>query len=362
MRILYVITGLGVGGAERQVVDLAEGLVSRGHSVAICYLTGPMDICPSAAVPSHPLGMGSGIGSVITGMKNLRNVIRTFNPDVVHSHMVHANILTRLIRLFCPIRRLICTAHSNNEGGRLRMLAYRVTDRLADVSTNVSQTAVDTFIRLGAVPQGRMIAVPNGIDINRFTTIGGIGSLRNEDIGVPAEKKIILAVGRLVVAKDYPNLLKAFADLSMRDAALHLVIAGDGDQRGAIEALADNLGISESITLLGVRKDVAALYKLADVYVLSSAWEGFGLVVAEAMASECLVVATDCGGVKEVLGSGGILVQPADHHALAAALQTAMDLPAIEAGQLRAIARQQVERNYALPVVLDTWQQIYEAG
>ncbi len=88
----------------------------------------------------------------------LKALVTKFQPDVIHSHMIHTNLLAAaLVRLTIKIPRLVCTAHNTNEGGRLRMLAYRITDGLADISTNVSQAATDKFLELGAVATGRMI-------------------------------------------------------------------------------------------------------------------------------------------------------------------------------------------------------------
>lgn len=95
-------------------------------------------------------------------------MIKNYKPDVVHAQMVHANILTRLIRLTTSISKLICTAHSSNEGGILRMLAYRITDSLANLTTNVSSTAVASFELQYAVPKNSMLTVYNGVDFTNF--------------------------------------------------------------------------------------------------------------------------------------------------------------------------------------------------
>ena len=123
MKVLFVITGLGVGGAERQVVDLATRLVQLNHQVKICYLTGsPANLSIPNQIELIGLGVRKSVWGFFMAYAALRRVILRFQPDVVHSHMVHANILSRLVRLTTPIARLVCTAHSTNEGGKLRML------------------------------------------------------------------------------------------------------------------------------------------------------------------------------------------------------------------------------------------------
>lgn len=139
MKILLVITGLSMGGAEHVVVNLADELVKRGHQVKIAYLTGQALVLPeNPNIEVIPIGMTCA-KSFFSAYFKLGSLIKSFKADVVHSYMVHANILSRLVRLTINIPKLICTAHNTNEGGKLRMLTYRLTDKMVDVSTNVSE-------------------------------------------------------------------------------------------------------------------------------------------------------------------------------------------------------------------------------
>lgn len=227
MRILFVITGLGVGGAERQVVDLADGLRKKGCEVKICYLTGPCLIRPvNAEIGVVGFNIAKSLTGFISAYAMLRKVILEFRPDVVHSHMVHSNLLSRLVRLSTYIPRLICTAHSNNEGGMLRMLAYRATARLADVTTNVSADAVAAFEAKGAIRSGTMLTVSNGIDTTRFSPNHSSRSAIRQAADVIDTDKLILAVGRFNEAKDYPNLFHAYKILRESGEVAKLWIAG----------------------------------------------------------------------------------------------------------------------------------------
>lgn len=360
MRILLLITGLGVGGAERQLVALADKFALCGHEVLIVALTGAVHVRPvSKSIRIELIQMRRTVAGFFLAYLQLRRVILAFLPDVIHSHMVHANLLARLLRLTIFIPRLICTAHSTNEGGKLRMLAYRLTDSLADLSTNVSAEAVAVFVGKSAVPKGRMIAVPNGINTEVFVADSVAGETVRREVGISPDIKVILAVGRLTEAKDYPNLLNAYAALDSSAVKTQLWIAGEGELHAKLQGLVGLLGLDSQVRFLGVRHDVSELMSAADVFVLSSAWEGFGLVVAEAMACQRVVVATDCGGVKEVLGNAGYLVMPKDSKALAQALRTALQLPADERVALGCAARQRVIELYALDAMVMKWLQIY---
>lgn len=362
MRIFYLITGLGMGGAEKVVTSLADALAAKGHDVCIAYLMGTAEVLPTnASIKVISLGMVSKIDAV-TAFFKLRRLIRDFQPDVVHSHMLHANILARLVKLVTPIARLISTAHASNEGGKLRMLAYRLTDALADMSTNVSEDAVAAFIKAKAARPGRMIAVYNGIAIDSFS-FNAVAKLRiRQELLIDENCSLLLAVGRFHEHKDYPNLFHALAQMPVNGLHCQLCIAGDGPLRGYLEALAVQLRIADCVQFLGIRRDVADLMSAADIFVLSSSSEGFSLVVAEAMACERVVVATDCGGVREVVGEAGYLVKPNDAEVLAQALQTALQLPAIQSAALGRLARQRVVDKFSLDAVVEQWLQLYVSG
>ena len=360
MKVLFVITGLGVGGAERQVVDLATRLVQLGYQVTICYLTGaPANSFIPNQVELIGLGMKKSAWGFVMAYSELRRIILRFQPDVVHSHMVHANILSRLVRLTTPITRLVCTAHNTNEGGKLRMLGYRLTARLADVSTNVSAEAVAAFEAQGAVAPGTMLAMPNGIDTERFQPSDSARLEIRKREGIHEDEKILLAVGRLSEAKDYPNLFRAYAEVLLSSINARLWIVGDGELRKDLEVELARHGINEKVRFLGVQNNVEDWMNAADVFALSSAWEGFGLVVAEAMACEKVVVATDAGGVKEVLGDCGYLVPTRNANALSAALKEALQLPPEAVKSLGLRARERVVSQYSLENIAKRWCAIY---
>lgn len=349
-----------MGGAEHVVVNLADALVARGHQVKIAYLTGEALVLPkSASIEVISIGM-QGSKDFCKAYFKLRRVVKNFKPDVVHGHMIHANLLSRLLRLTISIPKLVCTSHSNNEGGALRILSYRLTDRLADISTNVSQDAVDEFVKKGAVKAGRMVAVVNGIDINRFVFNTNSRTALRHQLNLES-KKMLLAVGRLDKPKDYPNLLNAIAQLVNTRKDFKVFIAGDGPLKSELLSLVKRLEITDFVEFLGVRRDIPELMSAADFFVLPSAWEGFGLVVAEAMACKRVVVATDCGGVKEVVGSNGFLVEPKNNDLLAQALNEALNLSNAECAEIGAGARQRIMDHFSLDANVEKYLKIYTA-
>ncbi|CAE6881005.1 Glycosyl transferase 4-like [Vibrio sp. B1REV9] len=350
MNILFVVTGLGMGGAENLVINLADFYVDKGYRVTIVYLTGDIFLRPnSKEVDIVSLEM-FGYKDIFSGYMKLRRLIFELKPDVVHSHMIHANLLSRLVNVFPLGPKLICTAHSTNEGGYIRMLAYRFTDRFCDMFTNVSNEAADVFIAKGAARKGRIIAIPNGINANIFYPRHSPN--RHDKIR-------LIAVGRLCKEKDYPNLLRAISKLKIVYPQIHLKIVGDGSLKSELNSLVDTLEIKTHVSFLGTRKDVAELISDSDIFVLSSEFEGFGLAVAEAMACEKVVVATDCGGVREVVGDCGFLVEPKNSVWLAEKITEAIELSSASKKEMGINARRRVLAHYSLDSAAEKYIALY---
>ena len=279
----------------------------------------------------------------------------------MHNHMVHANLLARVARIFYRIPVLISTAHNIDEGGRWREIAYRLTDSLADLTTNVSQAAVERYIRVGAAPKDKIIFVPNGIDTSRFKPDRDTGwRLRNE-LGID-NYFVWLAVGRFEAAKDYPNMLQAFKMVVDKKQDTLLLLAGQGSLLEETRKLANELDLEDKVRFLGVRHDVPDLMNAADAYVMSSAREGMPMVLLEASACGLPVVATDVGGNSEVVLSGttGYIVPPRNPEALALGMEKMMALPHEERCEMGKAGRAHIEANYSLDRVVDQWENLYK--
>jgi glycosyltransferase involved in cell wall biosynthesis len=361
-RILIIATGLNRGGAETQVFHLAMNLRARGWEAEVVSLLADGSLTNQfreAKIPVHELGMHRGVPDP-RAILRLRRIILSFRPDILHTHMVHSNLLGRVARLFTPVPVVISTAHSITEGAQWRELAYRITDPLADLTTIVSNAAAARYIRVGAVPERKLKTVPNGVDLEAFKpNAEHRGILRAElDLG---DRFVWLAVGRLDTPKDYPNLLAAVSRL--KDRSHLLLIAGDGPLREFTEGLAAELGVSEQVRFLGIRKDVPQLMAAADAYVMSSAWEGLPMVLLEAAASALPIVTTAVGGTDEIVrdGMNGFLASAKHAGALAEAMQRMEQLPVESRLSMGLAGRDHVTKNYSLSAVVDQWEEIYHA-
>jgi len=362
MKVLLLITGLGYGGAETQLVRVATRLKTRGWEVRVISLMPPrayVEELVTAGIPVFSLGIRRKIPNPQPILR-LARLIREWRPHIMHSHMVHANILARMVRALSPVPVLICTAHNINEGGRLRELLYRLTDSLCDLTTQVSQAGLERYVRVGAVPRHKIRYMPNGVDTDLFKPDLEVRHILRSALNLD-NRFVWLAVGRFYPQKDYSNMLQAFAQVTRRVPEAVLLIAGDGPLRPTMQDLASKLGIAERVRFLGIRQDVPQLMNAADAYVMSSAWEGLAIVLLEASATGLPIVATDVGGNGEIVidGETGFLVPPKNPNKLAQAMLRLMSLPQEERKHMGERARQYVEENFSLERVVDRWEHLY---
>ncbi|MGD0892585.1 MAG: glycosyltransferase [Terracidiphilus sp.] len=357
MRIVYVITSLGMGGAERQVLALADRMVARGHRVILLVLRPRLSEEWPTTIEVVHLNMRKTPASFLRALLRGRGVLAEFDPDLVHSHSFHANLVARLWKIVRLQTVVVSTVHNVYEGGWLRMLAYRLTDGLSRKTTAVSQAAADRFVRLKAVPLRKCVVTRNAIDLSEFAP----DAVRRSEIREKMAQGgafIWLAVGRVVPAKDFPNLLLAFQQVRSVFPRAQLWIAGELSDKSTISSEDKR---ADGVHWLGLRRDMAALYDGADALVLSSAWEGMPLAAAEAMAMEKPVVATDVGGVRELLGDAGVLVPAKDSETLGAAMAAMMKRSQEDRSVLGRAARERIVARFGMDARADEWEGFYRA-
>ncbi|HWG19742.1 MAG TPA: glycosyltransferase [Terracidiphilus sp.] len=362
MRIAYLLNTLAIGGAERQVVALAERMAARGHVVEILVLR---ETCANEVLtefPVHYLNMRRNATSVARGLLKAARLLRSFRPDILHSHNFHGNFSARVLKLAWPSIRVLSTLHNEYEGGWARMLSYRLTDFLSYHTVAVSHAAAMTGVARGAVPQRKCSVICNGIDAAEFTPNPDRRNTLRAEMNT-LEHFIWMTAGRMVPAKDYPNLLLAFARVHKAAPAAQLWIVGEGNSEytASLRVIAVHLGLETAVRWLGLRRDVAALLDAADGFVLASAWEGMPLAVGEAMAMEKPIVATRVGGVEELAGNCAILAPSHDPAALATAMVSIVNTPREAREFLGGAARQRILDHFNIQTKAIEWEGCYRA-
>jgi glycosyltransferase involved in cell wall biosynthesis len=350
--VAFLTTGLGRGGAENQLRQVAERLCARGWRVrVISMLPAPPGGAP-AGLPVHSLEMRRGRPSAGAVARLLR-LLAGDRPEVLVTFMLHANVLGRLAGRLLGVPVVASIRTSEHSVARAWM--ERATERLGAVTTTNSALVAQSLARRGVVRAHRLRVVPNGIDCGGGPA--GNGAALRAQLGAAPGDFVWMAVGRLEAPKDYPLLLAAMARLR---TPARLWIAGDGSLRDVLRERCAALGLGDRVRFLGQRDDVHALLRAADALVLSSAWEGMPNAVMEAMAAGRPVVATRVGGVGELVREDvtGAIVPAGDPAALAHAMERMMSLPAAAREAMGRAGHRVVDEQFGMEAVVDQWESL----
>ncbi|MGA8744115.1 MAG: glycosyltransferase [Terracidiphilus sp.] len=362
MRIAYLLTSLGIGGAERQVVALAERMASRGHHVALVVIKAPEKHEWPASVEVVRLNANKSFAGLCSAVIRAHRFLRGFRPDLVHSHTFPANMLARMLHILGSAPVVLSTIHNVYEGGWRRTVLYRLTDELSIHTTAVSEAVANRYIQIGAVRRRKCSVVTNGIDLHAFDPARACDSSSTERNDA-ADDFIWLAAGRMVPAKDFESLLAAFKLVRAEIPQAKLWIAGDLSEERAMRINGDHPAIerpgSNHVRWLGHCENMEETLAACDAFVLSSAWEGMPLVVGEAMAMQKPVVATDVGGVRQLVADAGVIVPPKNPEALAEAMLRVMRMSEDERGTMGKAARERIRQHFDVNAKADEWQALY---
>lgn len=326
MEIVHVVENLDRGGLERTVVDLIASQRDAGHQCrVICLFKLGLLARELLASGVRVDACGKRRGLDLRALRRARALIRQSPGAVIHTHNAMAHYYAVLATLGLPVKCRINTRHGM--GGRTRSgrqeWLYRQSLRFTDYAVAVCEAARQRFAADGMRPRRALLAVPNGIRLERFRPADDVArQALVAELGLPPGSRIIGTVGRLQPVKDHALLLRAFAKVRMQVPEAALVIVGDGPLRAALEAQAEQAGLSDAVRFMGDRHDVPRLLTGMEVFALSSASEGYSVALLEACASSLPIVATDVGGNREIVrhGINGRLVPSGDTAAIATAL------------------------------------------
>ncbi|MFO0969279.1 MAG: glycosyltransferase [Gemmataceae bacterium] len=322
-RVLHVITAINRGGAENHLFDLVQHQRRAGMRVTVAYLRGSYR---DLGVPAHDLRLRY-YGDLKPILK-LRRLMLATAPDLVHAHMPPAELYARLALTGISARRLPLVITKHNEerfyrgpGQKFmgRWVARRACAVIA-ISEAVKRYMIGPALSLNP---SLLHTIPYGIDARPFAAAAPeAGRALRRRWGVPNESLLIGFVGRLVPQKSVDTLLRGLALLRQRGGAdPWLAIVGGGPLEADLRRQARELGVAERVVWAGFHDDIPPVMRAFDVFSMTSVYEGFGLVLVEAMAADLPVVATRAGSIPEIVvhGETGMLIEPRDHAALAAA-------------------------------------------
>lgn len=323
VRILHVFVSLPVGGAENLLLSNLRLLDPARYQSVVCTL-GERGVLAAEVgalgVPLVELGLMRASGGKAAVVQALVDVIRRERIDLVHTHLYHANYLGRLAARRAGVS---CVASIHNTYTRPKWhrrvinwwLARRHTGAIIAGSEEISRD----ILRYDRVNPDLVEVIANSVDLSRSASTLSREAARAA-LGLPDTAYVLGTIGRLEEQKGHRFLLDALEKLRASGLDAVLLLVGSGREEAALREQAARLQLGEAVRFLGTRSDLGDLFRAMDIFVMPSLWEGLSLAMLSAMAGGLAVVATDVGGVPEVLGQNvrGFVLPPGDADALAA--------------------------------------------
>jgi glycosyltransferase involved in cell wall biosynthesis len=327
------------GSLEESVQFLGIELIRYGHKCYFGSISPPEQLVAAKLAEAGvvlltiPVGSAASTGFLarIRQAANLQRLIRDHRIDLVHVNLTGITD-PALLGIFFSRVRIVFTDHFSGAAKKrtgVKKIIFRCIHWV--VALRVSRyVGISEFVRRRLkithhVSGAKTETIYNGVNVKRFKPRDRADARRM--LGIPQQRKVLLSVAMLIPEKGVQYLIDAAALLvnDFRETEMLVLLAGEGWCQSDLEQRAEKLGIADRIQFLGRRSDVETLTAAADIVVVPSVWqEGFGLIIAEAMASGRPVVATDVGGISELIddGKNGLLVKPEDSRALAGAINS----------------------------------------
>jgi glycosyltransferase involved in cell wall biosynthesis len=365
IRVLQLITSLDRGGAENHLLALLRHADRAAFDIEAAVLSGEGELVPifrQAGIPVHLLKARNRFDPA--ALSRLVGLLRDRHFDILHSHLFRADIYAGLAVGRLGERRplLVSTRHNDDRFflnpfvGLVHYLVSARQDLIIAISDHIARFTVARGVRHPA----RVRRVYHGIEPPLTRALEREGQRIRHELGIAPDDFLVGNVGRLALQKGQRHLIAAMPLLLERVPRAHAVIAGSGDLEEYLRDLAEEVGVAEHVHVLGPRKDVPALMHAVDVFAMPSIWEGFGLVLLEAMAAARPIVASRVATIPEVVldGETGLLVPPGDPHALADALSQLAEQPVL-ARQLGEAGRERLRVQFSLEKMVGDTELLY---
>ncbi len=327
MKVLLIVTDLEIGGTPLQVYRLAKGLRRLGVDVSVCCLAGEgkvAELLRDSSIPVYPLGAKNVFDIRI--LYKFAKLLSVLKPDIVHSFLMHSNIVTRLIGRVVVSGKVVSTICTVEREKRWHMIMENFTHRLADVVVCISQAVMKHCITAGHISKSKLKLIYPGIDVDRIRLAKPADA---KALNLDECRNRICFLGRCDPIKRIDLILYALEHIrnNYPDLDVKLIVIGDGPERANLQNLANRLGIADMVNFLGFRDDYPSILKLCKVYVLASEQEGWGVASAEAIVAGLVPVVSDVDGSREVIaGVCGLTFPRGDWQTLAERIVEAIKL------------------------------------
>ena len=376
MRVLHVIDSLAPGGAEKSLAIMAPGLVSRGISLDIAYLVEREGVHSELESAGATLFNLSGAPTRVAAVSQIRKLVRSRRPDLVHTALFEANIAGRLGSTLArtPVVSTLAglsydRSHFSDPvpAWKMRMaqaldaVTARMVRRLHAVAAHVAEEMAERL----RIPRSRIDVIPRGRDPKQLgLRTPGRTRLARDALGLRAGHRLLLAAARQEHKKGLDVLLEAAPSILARFPETRIVVAGrEGSATAGLRSMLEERHLNERVLFLGHRSDLPELLCAADLLVFPSRSEGFPGTLLEAMALETPIIASDLPSVREVVGSPPVadLFPVGDSQRLATVAMASMGTPQ-KAKTTAEVARQRFLDQFTVDVITQRMAHFYQAA
>ena len=373
--VMHVITRLTVGGSSENTVSMIEELERFGYAATL--VLGPQSEGPTVRdarrrgcriVQLDGLVREVSPARDVAAVLQLYRLFRRARPAIVHTHTSKAGFVGRLAAWLARVPAVLHQPHGHIFYGywsRPRTALFVALERVAahwtDTLVALTPREIEENLERGIGRAAQYAVVPSPVPTRALRQAAPSRAAARARLGLPPDAYVVVGVGRFVPIKGFDLLVGALAELVARVPGAHVLLIGDGTERGALEAQAAALGVAGRLHIRGAESDVIGLLPAADVLAAPSRNEGMGRVLVEAMALGLPVVGTRVGGIADVIldGECGLVVPPEDAGALAEAL-VELGLDAARRAKLAEAARPRAEA-FSTPVAAAAMRALYDA-
>ncbi len=364
MKILHVYTGGGeIYGAERVIYNLACEQIKSSMSPEVVYFKRSgrnsfLGLLNDSQIPVHVVDSRSRLDT--SAFMTLRGICLHSSPRILHSHGYKGDIFLAILKRTLRGPAIISTKHGSTEATsraslyeHLGDLSFRYFDKVVAVSEYTKKKLIELH-----VPDGKIEIIHNGIDVSSFTRAGK-GSLR-QALGLEEGSKVVGFIGRLGPEKGIPYLLEAADTICRSTRGVYFILIGEGILKEETEGFIASRGLNDRIIMLGWRRDATGLLPDMDMLLLPSLTEGTPMIILEAMAAGVPVIASDVGGIGEIIEDSrtGLLIKPRDSGAIVESVKALMDDTGL-AERISRNAASEVESRFSARRMSEKYKQTY---
>lgn len=362
MKILHIINDLSSGGAEKLISDILPLMKKSGHDVEVLLLSNRNNVFVEQLIDNsiNVVTLKPNKIRSIRNLYHLRKYVNSKKFDIIHAHLFPANYLTSIVSKlnFNDKTMYVLTEHNTHNRRRdlkiirpIEKFIYNSFDKIISISKG-TQFSLKKWLK--NIKEEKFITINNGINIERFKHAKKYN--KNELNNIFVDENIILVMtGRFTNQKDQKTIIKALKNL---DDNIHLLLVGEGPLLDDHISFVKELNLEDRVHFMGFRNDVERIVKSSDLVIVSSNWEGFGLVAVEGMAAGKPVIASEVPGLEEIVSGYGVLFTKNDHNELSNKIKELLsNKKIIEKYSLLSLRR---SNEYDITSMADKYLKVYE--